>query len=315
MTEARRSQRRPRRLRAWSSQHGHAALSSLGRLWRGRLSSLMSAGVAGIALALPLGLAILVHNAAGLTGASRRSAQISVFLKADASEQTVARAQRRVGALAGVLSVRLISRAQALAEFRHLSGFRKALHALGDNPLPPVLVVTPADTRLDAVRRLAGHLRTLDSADQVVAATGWIARLNAILAIARRAVWVLGALLGLAVLLVVGNTIRLEIQNRRTELEVQKLVGATNAFIRRPFLYGGMWFGACGGLLGWILVEIALGLLSGPVARLANLYGGTSGLTGPGAGGLLAVLGTGAVLGWLGALLAVGRHLRAIEPS
>jgi len=302
-------------LRALPGQHGQAAFASLGRLWRGRLSSLMSAGVAGIALALPLGLAVLVHDAAALTGASRSSARISVFLKAGTSDTTLAAARRKAAALPGVLSVDTVTPHEALQEFHRLGGFRQALDTLGDNPLPPVLVVTPADPRLDSVQQLADRLRKLDHTDQVVADTRWIRRLDAILGIARRAVWVLGALLGLAVLLVVGNTVRLEIQNRRTEIEVQKLVGATNAFVRRPFLYGGLWYGAAGGFLAWVLVEIALGLLSGPIARLAHLYGSSGGLAGPGASGLAAILAAGAVLGWGGALLAVGRHLRAIEPG
>jgi len=320
MADSPRSARRgaPRwrtRLRALPDQHGHAAFASLGRLWRGRLSSLMSAGVAGIALALPLGLAVLVHDAAALTGASQSSARISVFLETGTGAETVAAARKAASSLPGVLSVRVITPHEALGEFRRLGGFRQALKTLGDNPLPPVLVVTPANPDLQSVRQLASRLRKLRDTDQVVADTQWIARLDAILAIARRAVWVLGALLGLAVVLVIGNTVRLEIQNRRTEIEVQKLVGGTNAFVRRPFLYGGLWYGAAGGLLAWILVEVALGLLSGPIARLAGLYGASGGLGGPGAAGLLAMLVAGAALGWAGALLAVGRHLRAIEPG
>lgn len=310
-----RSHRLRARLRALPSQHGHAAFASLGRLWRGRGASLMSIGVAAIALALPLGLAVLVHNASGLTGISRGSARISVFLEPAADDAALASARQAAAALPGVLSVQTITPEQALSEFKHLAGFHQALDALGSNPLPPVLVVTPSDPQLDSVQALAGQLGKLSNVDKVVTDSTWIARLDAMLSIVRRAVWVLGALLALAVLLVIGNTIRLEIQNRRTEVEVQKLVGATNAFVRRPFLYGGLWYGAIGGFAGWILVEIALALLSAPVARLTHLYASTAGLEGPGFTGLLAMIVIGAGLGWLGATLAVGRHLRAIEPS
>ena len=303
------------RLRALPAQHGHAALSSLGRLWRGRGASLMSIGVAAIALALPLGLAVMVQNAAGLTGISNGSARISVFLHAGADSQAVASTRAAVTALPGVLSVQTITPAQALNEFKHLAAFHQALTTLQSNPLPPVLVVTPSDSRVGSVEQLAGRLRTLSGVDQVVTDSTWIARLNAMLSIARRAVWVLGALLALAVLLVIGNTVRLEIQNRRTEVEVQKLVGATNAFVRRPFLYGGFWYGAWGGVAAWILVEIALALLAGPVARLAQLYASSAHLDGPGFPGLVGMVVVGAALGWLGALVAVGRHLRAIEPG
>ena len=303
------------RLRALPAQHGHAAFASLGRLWRGRGASLMSIGVAAIALALPLGLAVLVHNASQLTGISNGSARISVFLAPGAGSTSIQAVRADVDALPGVLSVRTITPAQALNEFRHLAAFHQALTTLQNNPLPPVLVVTPSDSRIGSVEQLAGKLRLLQGVDQVVTDTTWIARLDAMLAIARRTVWVLGALLALAVLLVVGNTVRLEIQNRRTEVEVQKLVGATNAFVRRPFLYGGLWYGAWGGVFAWILVEIALALLAGPVAGLARLYASDAHLAGPGVPGLMAMIVAGAGLGWLGALVAVGRHLRAIEPS
>jgi cell division transport system permease protein len=300
------------RLRALPAQHGHAAFASLGRLWRGRSASLMSIGVAAIALALPLGFAVLVHNASQLIGISQGSARISVFLKP--TDTAIASARQAATALPGVLSVQAITPGQALAEFRNLAAFHQALNVLGTNPLPPVLIVTPSDPQLGAVQKLAGQLRLLPGVDQVVTDSIWIARLDALLSVARRVVWVLGALLALAVLLVIGNTVRLEIQNRRTEVEVQKLVGATNAFVRRPFLYGGLWYGACGGLLAWILVEIALALLSAPVAHLARLYTSTVHLNGPGFSGLVAMIVSGAGLGWLGATLAVGRHLRAIEP-
>ncbi len=274
----------------------------------------MSAGVAAIALALPLGLIVLVHNAAELAGASQGSAEISVFLKRNLNADAAAAAEKAASSLPGVARERLITPEAAMAEFKQRTAFAQALAVLGTNPLPPVLVVTPADTNLAGVKKLADSLGHIQGVDQVVADTRWVARLNAMLNIARRAVWVLGALLALAVLLVIGNTVRLEIQNRRTEIEVQKLVGATNAFVRRPFLYGGFWYGLIGGLLAWILVEIALALLARPVAELTHLYASGAGLEGPGAVGFFAILALGAALGWLGALVAVGRHLHAIEP-
>lgn len=303
------------RLRALGAHHGRAALASLGRLWRGKLTSLMSTGVAGIALALPLGLAVVVHNAAALAGVSTASARISVFLDTGLDSAAIAAARNRAAALPGVVAVDLVTPAEALRQFDRLAGFRAAVASLGSNPLPPVLVVTPAATDAASVTRLATALGAIQGADRVVADTRWLARLDAMLGIARRATWVLAGLLGLAVLLVIGNTIRLEIQSRRTEIEVEKLVGATNAFVRRPFLYGGLWYGAAGGLLAWCLVEIALAFLAAPVARLSQLYAGDARLAGPGFPGLLAMIAGGALLGWLGAGLAVGRHLRAIEPS
>ncbi len=275
----------------------------------------MSVGVVAIALALPLGLAVLVHNAVQLSGASRGSTDISIFLEQGLDKSAVAQARQSAATLPNVAKVRVISPDEALASFKERPAFSQALSSLDANPLPPVVVVTPRATDLDQVKTLAGRLGNIDNVDQVVADTQWVERLNAMLAIAERAVWVIGILLGLAVLLVIGNTIRLEIQNRRPEIEVQKLVGATNAFVRRPFLYGGLWYGALGGVLAWILVEIALALLDRPVARLAHLYAANGGLGGPGATGFFAMLVIGGALGWLGALLAVGRYLRAVEPG
>ncbi len=275
----------------------------------------MSAGVAAIALALPLGLAVMIHNAAGLVGATRGSAEISVFLRRDLDSAAVANAKKRAGAIPNVTQVRIVTPDQALARFKRHPAFSQALSTLKTNPLPPVLVVTPRDTHLAKMKTLTATLGKLKGADQVVSDTQWVERLNAMLSVARRTVWVIGALLALAVLLVIGNTIRLEIQGRRREIEVEKLVGATNAFVRRPFLYGGLWYGGIGGVLAWILVEIALAVLAHPVARLAHLYAGGGGLHGPGAAGFFAMLAIGAALGWLGALLAVGRYLRAVEPG
>ncbi len=307
--------RRRSRLQALREQHGEAARASLGRLLRGKAASLMSAGVAAIALALPLGLAVMIHNAAGLTGATRGSAAISVFLRQDSDSSAVAQARQAAAALPNVTDVRVITPDEALARFKQRPAFSQALSTLKSNPLPPVVVVTPRDTRPQKVEILAAALGKIRGVDQVVSDTQWVERLNAILAVAQRAVWVIGGLLALAVLLVIGNTIRLEIQGRRREIEVQKLVGATNAFVRRPFLYGGLWYGAIGGILAWILVEIALAILSHPVARLAHLYASKGGLAGPGAAGFFIMLAIGAALGWLGALLAVGRYLRTVEPG
>ncbi len=305
----------PTRLRSLPAHHAHAALASLGRLWRGGAASLMSTGVAGISLALPLGLAILVNNATQLTGVTQDSARISAFLDIGLKSPAIKSLQRRIRTLSGVKHVRLVTPDQALKEFNQLSGFRSAFASLGQNPLPPVLEVTPIDTRIQAIQKLATTLGKINGIDQVVSDTHWIARLNAMLTIARRTIWILAGLLSLAVLGIVGNTVRLEIESRRNEIQVQKLVGATNAFVRRPFLYGGLWYGAAAGLMAWLLVTLSLTLLAGPIARLGNLYQGSITLHGPGVPGFFAMLGIGAGLGWLGALIALGRHLREVEPD
>ncbi|MCG8014049.1 MAG: ABC transporter permease, partial [Candidatus Thiodiazotropha weberae] len=192
-----------------------------------------------------------------------------------------------------------------------------ALQALDSNPLPNLLVIQPKVeyTTAETAEKLAQELRLLPEADIVQLDLQWVRRLQAITVIAQRAVVVLAALLSMAVLLIVGNTIRLEIQNRRTEIEITKLIGATNAFIRRPFLYTGFWYGLFGGLIAWFLVALSLILLSGPIAKLAQLYQSSFDLSSLDPITVLVLLSGSALLGLTGSWLAVGRHLSAIEPS
>jgi cell division transport system permease protein len=180
-----------------------------------------------------------------------------------------------------------------------------------------VLVVHPAgDTsRAQALEDLQRELRKIDDVDLAQLDLDWVRRLHAWLGVIERAIVIVGGLLAIAVLLIVGNTIRLAVLSRRDEIEVSKLVGATDAFIRRPFLYSGFAQGLLGAMLAWVLVETSLLLLSGPVAELANLYGGGFTVGGLDMAASTTLLGAGALLGWAGARIAVGRHLRTIEPQ
>jgi cell division transport system permease protein len=210
----------------------------------------------------------------------------------------------------------LVSPDEGLAEFRALSGLGEALSALPDNPLPWVVKVRPAppyDTAT-AVEDLAGALRGMDQVELVEADAAWVRRLHAILDALRSLVLLIAVALGAGVLAIIGNTIRLEIDGRRAEIEVTKLVGGSNAFVRRPFLYSGFWHGLAGGLLAVGLVLVALAVLDAPIARLAAAYGGSFTLIGLAPRELLAVIGGGAALGLLGAGLAASYHLRRIEP-
>lgn len=305
------------RMRAYWINHARTLLASLGRLWRAPVSSLMTVAVIGIALALPAGLHVLLDNAQRLSAGWDGSARISLFLKSEISDARAAELARSLRGRAEIAETEAIARDQALAEFRQLSGFGDALRALDQNPLPAVLVVRPGLAHSDPIRveALVEDLRRLPEVDLAQLDLQWLRRLHAIMAIAQRAVLVLGALLGLAVLLIVGNTIRLEIQNRRPEIEVIKLVGATDAFVRRPFLYGGLWYGLFGGLLAWLMVTASLTLLDAPVRRLAELYRSGYDLRVMDAETTLVLFGAGALLGLLGSWIAVGRHLKSIEPA
>lgn len=305
------------RFAAWRLQHRQMLVAGFTRLYRRPVATGMTVAVIGISLALPASLLVLVKNVKQVSGSWQGAARISLFLQPGLSDQDVATTAAAVRIRNGVADLHVISAAQALTEFKTRSGFGDALSLLGDNPLPAVLVVQPDSTHStpEAADQLGRVLAKLPHVEQVRLDVEWLRRLQAILDILRRAVLIIGCLLGLAVILIVGNTIRLDIEGRRSEIEVSKLIGATDRFIRRPFLYYGASYGFTGGVLAWLLVSVSLALLGGPVTRLAGLYGSDFTLTGTGLGGGLMLLAGGALLGWLGAWLAVARHLRDIEPT
>lgn len=302
--------------RTYLARHAQVTLESLGRLYRNGLATWMTAMVIGIALALPAGLYLLLANLDRLSGAWEGQAGLSVFLKDAIRGEAAEAVAERVRAWPEVAAVTLVTPEQALKEFRQRSGYADVLAALEDNPLPAVVLVSPGVNHEDpaSAAALQEKLRGLPEAELVQLDLEWVQRLAAMLDTARRAVLLVSALLALAVLLMVGNTIRLEIQNRREEIVVTKLIGATNAFVRRPFLYSGVWYGVLGAVLAWLVVETGFMLLEAPVRRLVGLYQGSFELqTQPGQL-LLVLLGGGIALGLLGSWLAVGRHLRSVEP-
>lgn len=296
-------------------RHTQVCLEALGRLYRSPGSSLLTIAVIGITLALPAGLHLLLKNANTVRYGWESSVQASLFLKKSVSETDGRQLAQQIGRQDGVKSTRYISRDQALQEFKRLSGFGGALQALNGNPLPAVIVVQPRRGLTTA--RIQDMVRALGKRPQVAQAKldqAWLKRLHAIMAIVQRCVMVITGMLAFAVIIIVGNTIRLDIQNRKEQIEVMKLLGASDGFIRRPFLYTGLWYGLWGGLLAWVMVHVTLWLLVGPVERLAGLYNSEISLVGFGLRGSLSLLVAGILLGLLGSWLAVGRHLRAIRP-
>lgn len=303
-------------VRGWLLRHAQTSLYSLGRLYRTPIASLMTAAVIGIALALPAGLYLLVDNLRDLGQRWDGSASLSLFLQQDLPEGRARQLAERLRGWPEVGEVLFISPEEALAEFRALSGFGDALDALEANPLPAVLTVRPALRQAEAeqIGQLRDRLAALPEVEQAQLDLQWVQRFAAMLAIAQRGILLVGGLLALAVLLIVGNTIRLDIFNRREEIEVSKLIGATNAFIRRPFLYSGLWYGLLGAALAWLLVVLAFWQLRGPVRQLAGLYQSEFALASFDFGTSLGLLLLGILLGLAGSWLAVGRHLSAIQP-
>jgi cell division transport system permease protein len=304
-------------LSAYFLQHLQVFFYSIGQMSRSPLSTLMTAAVIGIALALPAALHVALQNAKNIGATWDGGTQISLFLRPKVSDAQSAQLAERVRELPGIAEVDVITRAEALAEFRQLSGFGAALNILDENPLPAVLVIRPVagnQAGLGFTQDLIVKLRALPEVEIAEFDMQWLKRLYAIMAVAQRGVLILGALLGLAVLLIVGNTIRLMIQSRRDEIEIVKLIGATDAFIRRPFLYSGLWYGLLGVLIAWVLVSVSLWLLQEPVRKLVALYNSNYELVGLNAETTVILLCSGVLLGLLGSVLAVKRHLAAIEP-
>lgn len=297
-------------------RHAQVFFYTLGQLTRTPVATFLTVAVIGITLALPAGLYVAIENVQRLARGWEDNGQISLFLKQDVPGSSIEKLAEKIRRLPAVSWVDYVSRDAALAEFRRLSGFGEALNALDRNPLPALLVVHPAAgySHPDKLQALLKDLRRYSEVDIAQLDLDWVRRLHAMLELARQGVLILASGLAIAVLLIVGNTIRLAVLNRRDEIEITKLIGGTNAFIRRPFLYAGTLQGLLGALLAWLLLTLGLLLLSGPIDSLAGLYGSRFEAENLGFLASLTLIGSGGLLGWLGSRLAVSRHLRAIEP-
>ncbi len=303
-------------LASYGTRHAQAFLGSLGRLVRNPLASVLTLLVVALALALPMSLKLFVTNARVATGDFKDAVEVSVYLKTDVALTKAQQLAASARARPGVADVTLIPADQALEEFRTYSGFGTALQALEQNPLPHVLHIHPAPeaSSTAAIESLKRYFVAWPEVDIVQVDSEWVMRFNAIIDVLRKVLIITAALLGAGVLAVVGNTIRLEILNRRAEIEVTKLVGGSNGFVRRPFLYTGLLYGLGGALLAWGIIAIAVFVLAQPVATLAQLYGSQYALTGLGLEDAGLLLAGGALLGLLGAWISASRHLSRIEP-
>ncbi len=302
----------PSRLGVWVRHHLHSMVFSLGRASRKPWATLLTVAVMALALALPMGLSIALDNLKHFAGSVQQSRDINLFLKPEidaAGATAVARSLRERGDVAHV-TVRTPE--EGLADLRQNAGLGEAIEALGENPLPTLLIVTPTSAD-DA--RLATSLESLPQADLVQHDALWRQRLDGWLGFGARLVQVLSALLGLGAVLVVGNTVRLDIQARREEIGVLQLLGASDGFIRRPFVYLGAWYGLGAGALALALIGISGWALQAPLAALSHSYGSPFVLKGLDVlhSGMV-LLGT-LVLGWLGAWLVTGHFLRQTRPT
>jgi cell division transport system permease protein len=304
-------------VQAYFARHAQTLVGSLGRIVNQPFAALMTMGVVAVALALPLFLNLFLTNVRAASGNWNDAFDLSVYIDKKAGPARVQSLAKQLRARGDVAAVRLIGADEAMQEFRADSGFGKALDALSDNPLPDTLVVTPTLTAStpQGTDLLERSIAAMPDVEVVQLDTEWVKRLSAMLDILRRVVLLTAVLLGLGVVLIVGNTIRLDILNRRAEIEVMKLVGATDGFARRPFLYSGIWYGLGGGIMAIILVAAAAAVLARPVDKLAKLYGSSFHLQGLGFATATAVLAGAVGLAWLGSWFAATRHIRGIEPT
>ncbi|MDP4527575.1 permease-like cell division protein FtsX [Alkalimonas delamerensis] len=296
-------------------QHLRQCIGSLGELWRTPLASLMTIAVLGVSLTLPTTLHLLVKNVQSISGSFTQSAEISFFLTEEASQTQIQTLVTMLSADPEVAQVQFISKADAMAEFQQVSGFGQALQLLDENPLPNVILVLPRHTQPQAAEQLRRRIEQERIVDFGKLDIAWLERLDAILLLMRQAVLAIALLLLTAVLLIIGNTIRLSIINKKEEIEVMKLVGATDAFIQRPFLYTGVWFGVFGGLLAFLVVELMVWWLEGAIGQITELYHSSFTLMTMSFAEFLTLLLVSVLLGLAGSYISVSRHIQAIEPS
>ena len=331
------------RISAYFLHHLQSLIFSLGKIYQAPATTIMTVAVIGITLSLPGGFYLFLKNIDAMSGDFRSSSQISLYLDLDVSDAAVgvdgpkepalgqsveavdkleavvcerARAvEKDIAAMAQVESTRFISRDISLEEFRQNSGFGKSIDTLSSNPLPHTIVVEPVAADTFEIRNLVNKLQAMPEIEIAKLDTEWLERLYTIIEIAKRSVAIITILFACAVLLIIGNTIRLDIQNRYQEIIVTKLIGATDAFIRRPFLYGGVWYGLLGGIFSWLIVEIGYLAISGPLERLNLLYQSEMSLITFSFHDFIILITSSTLLGLAGSWIAVARHLNQIEPS
>lgn len=310
---------RPRPLRSrlavWLERHLQSLLATLGVFWRAPGGTILTCTVIMVALLIPFSIALLVDATRSLADEWEGGNQLSVFLAPSRSNDDAARLAEALRERTDIERTRVITREQALEEFRNAMGITGLAESLGEeNPLPAVVVVTPTSHEGEALRELSATIEARPEVELVQLDELWVARLAALLTVVERVLVIVSVVLGIGVILVVGNTLRLTIEARRAEIEVEKLFGASDTFVRRPFLYHGLLYGLAGAALATLILSLAIRLLSAPVAELGALYGGELTLSPPGWGQTLLLLMVGALLGLLGSWLSVSRHLRRIEP-
>jgi len=302
---------------AYLLNHAHGLFSSLGRLSRSPFSSVLTVLVLAVAISLAGCFYIVVANIQQLTGNLQASNQMSLFLRDNISDAAGQKLADQLKQNANVEGIKFITKQQAMDEFKAHSGFGDALKALDSNPLPSVIQVLPKNTLQGSaeIEQLMSEFKQLQQVDFVQVDMQWVERVQTIILIASRGVTVVSILLGFAVTFITGNTIRLELQNRQDEVFISKLVGATEAFIQRPFLYTGFWLGFIAGFLAWLIITIMLLILETPVEKLSTLYNGSFELLFLSFSEFILMIMIAAILAVIGSWAVLHHQLRQIKPQ
>ena len=305
------------KIKAYGQLHAQALFSSLGRLIRSPVTFSMTVAVLALAISLAGGFYLLLANIQQLTGNLEASNQISIFLKPEIAADNGRKLADDLASNSNIQNILFISKQQAMEEFKLYSGFGEALDALADNPLPNVIQVLPKDALTDDTlfKKLVSELEQIPGVDFVRVDMEWLKRLQAMIKLADRGVVLLNSILALAILFIAGNTIRLELQNRKEEVLIAKLVGATHGYIQRPFIYSGFWYGLIAGVCAWILITVIVLLLQHPLEQLSQLYDERLDVRYLNLKETLVLLITSAGLGMLGAWIVLHRQIQQLRPG
>ncbi len=297
------------------SQHAGVARTALRRVFASPVAGFLNILVIGIALSLPAGMYVLLQNAQGLVAQLSGPPQISLFLTLDTTADNIAQLRRQLARNNAIGKLEFVSRADALEKLGQSNGLADVIAGLESNPLPDAFVITPKITAARSLETLRDELQKLPYIELAQLDSAWAYKLEAILEFARIMVLILTVLLSLALIAITFNTIRLQIMTQRDEIMVAKLIGATNTFIRRPFLYFGAMQGLLGGITAWLIIALSLYLLKQPLATLSQLYASNFSLRPLSLSDSFSLMLFSMYLGWLGAWLSVARHLSRIEPQ
>ena len=288
-------------------------IGMLRRMFASPLVGFFNILVIGITLSLPVGMYVLLQNAQSLVAQLSSTPQISLYLQMGANENDVAKLRTQLGQYQDVASNEFIPRSTALEQIKQSSGLSDVISGLEKNPLPDAFIIHPKLSEAQSLEKLRDELAKLPKVEISQLDSAWAYKLEALLKFGRMIVIILGSLLSLALIAITFNTIRLQILTRQDEIEVAKLIGATNSFVRRPFLYFGLTQGLLGGITAWLITTISLMLLNHQLLSLSQLYASQFVLRSLTAGDSLTLLMFSMYLGWLGAWLSVGRHLSKID--